>query len=100
MLKHNDTEILSHISWSLSHLCDGPCTHIQAVVNSEACAMLVQLLSNGSWRVTKPALRAIGNIVCAEDDHDYTQVRHIDLVKDSKWISISLNVVLCHYCDN
>lgn len=27
----------------------------------------------GSWRVTKPALRTIGNIVCAEDDTDYTQ---------------------------
>ena len=26
-----------------------------------------------SWRVTKPALRTIGNIVCAEDDADYTQ---------------------------
>lgn len=26
-----------------------------------------------SWRVTKPALRTIGNIVCAEDDTDYTQ---------------------------
>ncbi|CAN0508270.1 unnamed protein product, partial [Laminaria digitata] len=26
-----------------------------------------------SWRVTKPALRTIGNIVCAEDDKDYTQ---------------------------
>jgi importin subunit alpha-1 len=26
-----------------------------------------------SWRVTKPALRTIGNIVCAEDETDYTQ---------------------------
>ncbi|KAI2511720.1 Importin subunit alpha-like protein [Fragilaria crotonensis] len=45
---------------------------------------LVELLGHSSWRVTKPALRTIGNIVCAEcsDDNiqsaaattDYTEV--------------------------
>ncbi|TDH67814.1 hypothetical protein CCR75_004822 [Bremia lactucae] len=73
MLTSTDTEILSHVCWAFSHLCDGPSTHIQAVVDSEVCFRLVELLSHSSWRVTKPALRAIGNIVCAEDDHDYTQ---------------------------
>ncbi|KAF1779303.1 WD40-repeat-containing domain [Phytophthora cactorum] len=64
----HDTEILSHVCWAFSHLCDGPSTHIQAVVDSDVCFRLVELLSHSSWRVTKPALRAIGNIVCAEDD--------------------------------
>ncbi|CCI43787.1 unnamed protein product [Albugo candida] len=73
MLASTDTEILSHICWAFSHLCDGPSAHIQAVVDSDVCFRLVELLSHSSWRVTKPALRAIGNIVCAEDDHDYTQ---------------------------
>ncbi|KAE9018003.1 hypothetical protein PF010_g6061 [Phytophthora fragariae] len=73
MLTSTDTEILSHVCWAFSHLCDGPSTHIQAVVDSDVCFRLVKLLSHSSWRVTKPALRAIGNIVCAEDDHDYTQ---------------------------
>lgn len=73
MLTSTDTEILSHVCWAFSHLCDGPSTHIQAVVDSDVCFRLVELLSHSSWRVTKPALRAIGNIVCAEDDHDYTQ---------------------------
>lgn len=73
MLTSSDTEILSHVCWAFSHLCDGPSTHIQAVVDSDVCFRLVELLSHSSWRVTKPALRAIGNIVCAEDDHDYTQ---------------------------
>lgn len=73
MLEKQDTEMLSHVCWALSHLCDGPSTHIQAVVNSSVCKRLVELLGHRSWRVTKPALRAIGNIVCAEDDHDYTQ---------------------------
>jgi hypothetical protein len=73
MLESTDTEILSHVCWAFSHLCDGPSSHIQAVVDSEVCFRLVELLSHSSWRVTKPALRAIGNIVCAEDDHDYTQ---------------------------
>ncbi len=74
MLSSVDTEVLSHVCWAFSHLCDGPSTHIQAVVDSEVCVRLVELLGHNSWRVTKPALRAIGNIVCAEDDHDYTQV--------------------------
>ncbi|CAK4106425.1 unnamed protein product [Aphanomyces euteiches] len=73
MLSSADTEVLSHVCWAFSHLCDGPSTHIQAVVDSEVCLRLVELLGHNSWRVTKPALRAIGNIVCAEDDHDYTQ---------------------------
>ncbi|GLD96124.1 hypothetical protein PINS_up004802 [Pythium insidiosum] len=73
MLTSTDTEILSHVCWAFSHLCDGPSSHIQAVVDSDVCFRLVELLSHSSWRVTKPALRAIGNIVCAEDDHDYTQ---------------------------
>ncbi|ETW07427.1 hypothetical protein H310_01945 [Aphanomyces invadans] len=73
MLSSADTEVLSHVCWAFSHLCDGPSTHIQAVVDSEVCIRLVELLGHNSWRVTKPALRAIGNIVCAEDDHDYTQ---------------------------
>lgn len=73
MLTSSDTEILSHVCWAFSHLCDGPSTHIQAVVDSDVCFRLVELLGHSSWRVTKPALRAIGNIVCAEDDHDYTQ---------------------------
>lgn len=35
--------------------------------------LLQSVLLHHSWRVTKPALRTIGNIVCAEDDTDYTQ---------------------------
>lgn len=37
------------------------------------CVFLLCLRLSCSWRVTKPALRTIGNIVCAEDDTDYTQ---------------------------
>ena len=79
MLASTDTEILSHICWAFSHLCDGPSAHIQAVVDSDVCFRLVELLSHSSWRVTKPALRAIGNIVCAEDDHETLTASHIDL---------------------
>merc|ERR1712232_700159 len=35
---------------------------------------LVELLLHPSWRVTKPALRTIGNIVCAECSDDANQV--------------------------
>eukprot|EP00607_Mallomonas_marina_P005335 CAMPEP_0182437480 /NCGR_PEP_ID=MMETSP1167-20130531/85064_1 /TAXON_ID=2988 /ORGANISM="Mallomonas Sp, Strain CCMP3275" /LENGTH=401 /DNA_ID=CAMNT_0024630419 /DNA_START=1043 /DNA_END=2249 /DNA_ORIENTATION=- len=35
---------------------------------------LVRLLTHRHCRVVKPALRTVGNIVCAEDDTDYTQL--------------------------
>lgn len=73
LLQNTDAEVLSHTCWALSHLCDGPSSHIKAVVEADVCWRLVQLLMHRSWRVTKPALRTIGNIVCAEDETDYTQ---------------------------
>ena len=73
-----DHEILNYTCWALSHLCDGPASHISAVVTTTnpkdpPCGLvprLVQLLHHENWRVTKPALRTIGNIVCAEYDED------------------------------
>jgi hypothetical protein len=44
------------------------------VVEGNICRRLVELLKHRSWRVAKPALRTIGNIVCAEEEVDYTQV--------------------------
>ena len=89
LLRLADSEVLSYTCWTLSHLCDGPSSHIAEVVTSKdpkaarggLVPRLVELLSHPSWRVTKPALRTIGNIVCAEcsDDNqgsttDYTEV--------------------------
>lgn len=92
LLRTADAEVLSYTCWTLSHLCDGPSSHIAAVVTTDdpkgpKCGLvprLVELLMHPSWRVTKPALRTIGNIVCAEcsDDNnhgsstttDYTEV--------------------------
>ena len=73
VLRTEDTEVLSHACWALSHLCDGPSPHIQEVVRANVCPRLVELLGSKTWRVVKPALRTVGNIVCAEDDQDYTQ---------------------------
>ncbi|CAJ1960030.1 unnamed protein product [Cylindrotheca closterium] len=91
LLHMADSEVLSYTCWTLSHLCDGPSSHIAEVVTSKdsnspkggLVPRLVELLLHPSWRVTKPALRTIGNIVCAEcgDDNnshstttDYTEV--------------------------
>jgi importin subunit alpha-1 len=92
LLQSSDSEVLSYTCWTLSHLCDGPASHIAAVVTTPPKSKvapkgglvprLVELLMHLSWRVTKPALRTIGNIVCAEcsDDSgigvttDYTEV--------------------------
>lgn len=81
-----DAEVLSYCCWTLSHLCDGPSSHISAVTTSSKpqaprgglVPRLVELLGHASWRVTKPALRTIGNIVCAEcseeSSTDYTEI--------------------------
>ena len=75
VLQKDDTEVLNHACWALSHICDGPSPHVGAVVDCpDLASRLVELLTHKSWRVVKPALRTVGNIVCAEDDQDYTQV--------------------------
>lgn len=78
VIQSDDGDILSYTCWSLSHLCDGPASNIAAVVTSAdekdplggLVPRLVELLHHTNWRVTKPALRTIGNIVCAEYDED------------------------------
>jgi hypothetical protein len=84
LLHMADAEVLSYTCWTLSHLCDGPSSHIAAVVTSKdpkaprggLVPRLVELLLHGSWRVTKPALRTIGNIVCAECSDDNNNNNH------------------------
>lgn len=58
---------LSDLYESVSHF------FVQVVVESGVCNRLVQLLDHPSSQVVKPALRTIGNVVCAEDDADYTE---------------------------
>jgi len=79
LLHMTDSEVLSYVCWSLSHLCDHA-SHIAQVVTTPVTSpslppgglvpRLVELLVHPSWRVTKPALRTIGNIVCAECSDD------------------------------
>lgn len=81
MLHMDDAEILTFACWTLSHFCDGPAYHIAAVIYSETSIArptsqmspddglvprLVELLLHPSPKVAKPALRTIGNIVCAD----------------------------------
>ncbi len=59
LLDATDHEILNYTCWSLSHLCDGPASHISAVVTSKnpkdpPCGLvprLVQLLHHENWRL-------------------------------------------------
>ena len=87
MLKEDDDEeILGFTCWALSHLCDGPAYHISAVIyetdwttapkapagyrpaapENGIIPRLIELLLHSSPKVAKPALRTIGNCVCAE----------------------------------
>ncbi len=58
LLNSDDHEILNYTCWSLSHLCDGPASHISAVVTSinpkdTPCGLvprLVELLHHQNWR--------------------------------------------------
>ena len=56
----------------LSHLCDGPAHTFRLSLRRTSAGG-----SSPFWAivpgVVKPALRTVGNIVCAEDDMDYTQ---------------------------
>ncbi len=78
LLNSIDHDILNYTCWALSHLCDSTASLISAVVtssdlNDPPCGLvprLVELLHHENWKVTKPALRTIGNIVCAEYDED------------------------------
>ncbi|KAA0153812.1 hypothetical protein FNF29_02801 [Cafeteria roenbergensis] len=64
----------THAAWALSHRCDGSAPDIRLALRLGALPLLVGLLrpDRSVWRLCKPALRAVGNIVCAEDDRDFT----------------------------
>ena len=82
LLSSTDADTLSYICWALSHLCDGPTTNITYVVTYPTdikgglVPRLVQLLSHTNWKVIKPALRTIGNIVCAEIGDENNNYNH------------------------
>ena len=101
LLNIDDDDILSYSCWSLSHLCDGPASNIAAVVTSPdptdppggLVPRLVELLHHGNWRVTKPSLRAIGNIVCAEYDEDSSALDDKPLLTDFTEVILECNAV-------
>lgn len=94
LISLDDHDILSYACWSLSHLCDGPASCIMAVVTKKSTGgfvpRLIELLHHSNWRVTKPALRTIGNIVCAEyDDDEMTNAN-----EDSSFLTDFTEVIL------
>jgi hypothetical protein len=86
LLHCNDSEVLSHTSSAFSHLSDFSLVHIMKIISSDwtdnnmqvidkekglkrgvgIYKRLVELLGNESYDVVKPALLAIGNIICTE----------------------------------
>lgn len=97
LLNMDDWEVLTYACWTLSHVCDGPPSNINAVLYSETpvknkdsgffdpekglVPRLIELLLHPYPKVVKPALRTIGNVVCAECSDtqnasipDYTEV--------------------------
>ncbi|KAL7522989.1 hypothetical protein ACHAWX_007725 [Stephanocyclus meneghinianus] len=97
LLHMEDWEVLTYACWTLSHVCDGPASNINAILYSEnpskrkgsnyfdpergLVPRLIELLMHPYPKVVKPALRTIGNVVCAEctdSQHssipDYTEV--------------------------
>ena len=97
LVNMEDWEVLTFACWALSHVCDGPPSNINAVLYSETptkskstgffdpakglVPRLIELLLHPYPKVVKPALRTIGNVVCAECTEtqdasipDYTEV--------------------------
>jgi hypothetical protein len=101
LLQFDDDDILSYTCWSLSHLCDGPATNIASIVTTQdpnalpggLVPRLVELLHHKNWRVTKPALRTIGNIVCAEYDDDAVVHDEKPLLTDFTEVILDCNAV-------
>lgn len=86
MLHMDDTEVLTYTCWTLSHFCDGPAYHIAALIyytedrhptklstENGLVPRLVELLLHPSPKVAKPALRTVGNIVCADSTEPQDQ---------------------------
>jgi hypothetical protein len=109
MLHMDDTEVLTHTCWTLSHFCDGPAYHIAAVIyynedrnpkklstENGLVPRLVELLLHPSPKVAKPALRTVGNIVCADSSDQQDQNNGtIRPVVDFTEIILEWNAVAC-----
>ncbi len=109
MLHMDDTEVLTHTCWTLSHFCDGPTYHIAAVIyynedrnpkklstENGLVPRLVELLLHPSPKVAKPALRTVGNIVCADSSDQQDQNNGtIRPVVDFTEIILEWNAVAC-----
>ncbi|KAI7733487.1 hypothetical protein M8C21_033727 [Ambrosia artemisiifolia] len=67
LIHSNDEEVLTDACWALSYLSDGTNDKIQAVIESNVCPRLVELLNHPSPTVLIPALRTVGNIVTGDD---------------------------------
>ncbi|EGD82097.1 hypothetical protein PTSG_02777 [Salpingoeca rosetta] len=67
LLHSGDDEIVINGCWCAVFLSIGSTDNIQQVIETGACAKLVELLLHDKWAVVTPALRALGNIVTGND---------------------------------
>ncbi|KAH8739525.1 importin alpha [Cryptosporidium ryanae] len=67
LLYFPDLEVMTDACWALSYISDGPNDRVEAVLRSDACPRLVELLGHPSPLVQTPALRCVGNIVTGDD---------------------------------
>ncbi|XP_063706912.1 importin subunit alpha [Culicoides brevitarsis] len=67
LLKHTDDQILADSCWALSYVTDDEADKIQAVVDSGAVPLLVNLLDSENVAIITPTLRTVGNIVTGND---------------------------------
>ncbi|KAJ3429649.1 importin subunit alpha-4 [Anaeramoeba flamelloides] len=67
LVKVNHRSIVVDACWAISCISEGSDKYIQAILDTEICPTIVELLKMKSLQIRAPALRCIGNFVTGND---------------------------------
>lgn len=74
LLQNDDDDVLSDSLWGLCYITDGSNEQVDAVVSTNVCMRIVELMNHPNHTIQTPALRTIGNIVTGSDQATQTVI--------------------------